>query len=84
MPLYDYRCGEGHIHEDLRAYDFRDKRTRCPRCKRIAKRIPSAHHAETDGIYSYAPNVGSPERYERQRQAIRDGTKVIPRTPGEA
>lgn len=84
MPIYEYRCPDGHLHEDVRAYENRNKRARCPRCKRLARRIFSAHHAEVDGIYSYAPNVGNPDRYERQQQAMRDGTQVIKREPGEA
>lgn len=79
MPIYEYRCGEGHLHEDIRAYEYRDKRARCPRCKRIAKRIPSAPHVEPDGVHSYAPNIGSPERFERQQEAIKSGTRVIDR-----
>ena len=85
MPIYEYACQNGCVAEHLRSYDDRDKRV--PPCMAHGKRmrrIPSAHHAEVDGIYSYAPNVGSPDRYERQQQAMRDGTQVIKREPGEA
>lgn len=77
MPIYEYRCGSGHIHEDIRAYQHRNRRTHCPRCKRLARLIPSAHHAEVDGIYSYAPNVGSATAFDRKNQAIAEGKKVI-------
>ena len=86
MPIFEYRCAEGHLHEDIRAYAYRDKRTRCPRCKRLARRVPSAPHVEPDGVHSYAPNIGSPDRFERQQQAIREAkdegraTKAIDRT----
>jgi hypothetical protein len=78
-PIYEYRCGEGHVHEDIRAYGFRDRRTRCPRCHRIAKRIPSAPHVEPDGVHSYAPNVGDPVAFEKRRNAMKDGVKVYPK-----
>ena len=85
-PIFEYRCGNGHLHEDIRAFAYRDKRTRCPRCKRLCKRIPSLPHVEPDGVHSYAPNIGSPDRFERQQQAIREAkdegraTKAIDRT----
>ena len=85
MPIYEYACPNGCVAEHLRPYEKRDGRV--PPCmahgKRM-KRIPSAHHAEVDGIYSYAPNIGSAARYERQQQAMRDGTQVIKRTADEA
>ena len=43
--------------------------------------LTSLEYGSPDGIYSYAPNVGDPERFERQREAIKSGTKVIPRVP---
>lgn len=64
-PLYEYRCGEGHVTEWLRKYDTRDDAAVCATCDRPATRIPSAHHAEVDGIYSYAPNVGNPLLVEK-------------------
>ena len=76
-PIYEYRCPDGHVHEQLRHYDERDLREECDRCGAYCKRIPSAHHRQPDGIYSYAPNIGSPQKFERQRQAIVDGARVI-------
>lgn len=41
--------------------------------------VISRPHVSPDGVYSYAPNLGDPERFERQRAAIKEGQKVIPR-----
>ena len=76
MPIYEYRCPNGHLTEELRSFKDRNRRVKCDRCGRVAKRIPSAHHAEIDGIYSYAPNVGTEGAFERKRQAIREGVKL--------
>jgi putative FmdB family regulatory protein len=66
MPLYEYRCGEGHTAERLRKFDARDDATRCERCGSAMSRVFSAHHAPVDGIYSYAPNLGDPTAFERK------------------
>lgn len=79
MPIYEYRCPDGHLHEDIRAYAFRDKRTRCPRCKRICRRLPPMPHVEPDGMHSYAPNVGDPVAFEKRLHAMKEGVKVYPK-----
>jgi putative FmdB family regulatory protein len=38
MPLYDYRCNEGHVTEVRAGYDV--KTLPCPTCGREAHRIP--------------------------------------------
>lgn len=65
-PLYEYRCEAGHVSEELRRYLERDRAIVCPECGQRAKRVPSAHHRQPDGIYSYAPNIGSASDYERK------------------
>lgn len=70
MPLYDYRCPEGHSRERIRKYDDRDAVLICV-CGEPMKRTVSAHHAPVDGIYSYAPNLGSPEVFERKQAKMR-------------
>lgn len=79
MPLYDFTCENGHAHEVIRSYDRRDEPWPCLTCAAPMRRVWSAPHVPPDGVYSYAPNVGDPERFERQRQAIKDGVKVIER-----
>lgn len=44
-------------------------------------RIFSRSHCAPDGVYSYAPNLGDADRFERQRHAIKNGIKAMPRTP---
>lgn len=78
MPIYEYRCPEQHVTPKIRKYADRDDPVEC-RCGAPAERIWSNTHCPPDGVYSYAPNVGDPDRFERQRAAIRSGTKVIPR-----
>lgn len=67
MPLYQYRCGEGHEVERLRKYEDRDAPEICEECGSAMRRIFSAHHQAPDGIYSYAPNIGSAEAFERKQ-----------------
>ena len=77
MPVYRYRCPKGHDTEELRTYKARQRATDCEVCGARAVYIISAHHAEVDGIYSYAPNLGSPDRFERHRKAIKEGRRTI-------
>ena len=41
MPLYNYRCREGHITEDLRKYDKRNAPMVCGECGGNAFATPS-------------------------------------------
>jgi putative FmdB family regulatory protein len=70
-PIYEYRCGQNHRLEVIRKYDARDELTVCDECGHPMYRIPSAHHRQPDGLYSYAPNVGSPDAFEQRAEAIR-------------
>jgi putative FmdB family regulatory protein len=72
VPIYEYRCGEGHVTEKLRKYDARDEPAICPQCNSATQRIPSAHHAEVDGIYSHTPNIGTKDAFERKRYGIKE------------
>lgn len=72
MPLYEYRCQEGHESEELRKYEERDDALACPECGGDMHRIVSAHHRQPDGIYSYEPNIGDPKRFEEKRENARD------------
>lgn len=80
MPLYEFRCTQGHAEERLRRYENRDEPLTCV-CGLAMQRVFSRAHCAPDGVYSYAPNIGDADRFERQRQAIKDGTKVLARTP---
>lgn len=70
MPIYEYRCPEGDTREELRKYEDRDGPAYCQRCMEPMVRVFSAAHVEVDGIYSYAPNEGSEEKFERWNAKI--------------
>lgn len=80
MPIYAYVCPEGHGTERLRKYEDRDDETIC-HCGASATRTMARTHSPPSGVYSYLPNIGDPDRFERQRDAIKNGRKVIPRVP---
>jgi len=81
MPIWDYHCPDGHTVEQVRSVATRDEERPCHCGKPLARVEISRSHVAPDGVYSYAPNIGDPERFERQRQAIKDGVKTIPRQP---
>lgn len=79
-PIYEYECEHAHTSDVIRPFDRRDEAPACLTCGApTTRREVSASHVPPDGVYSYAPNTGDPERFERQRQAIAAGQKVIPR-----
>jgi putative FmdB family regulatory protein len=76
MPIYEYRCANGHQTERLRKYAKRDGGIWCGECGTRMKRMLSLPHCVPDGMYSYAPNIGSADAFERRREVIkarRDG-----------
>lgn len=79
-PLFEWSCAEGHTQELIRSYARRDEPVACLTCGAATLRQEvSRSHVPPDGVYSYAPNIGDPERFDRQRAAIKSGTKVIER-----
>lgn len=81
MPLYDFKCANGHTTELVVSYEKRDDPAFCSLCGDASTRQFPLPHVPPDGVYSYAPNVGCPERFERQRHAIKNGIKTLDRTP---
>ena len=78
MPMYEWRCAAGHALDVIVNYSRRDDPRRC-RCGLMMTRQFPMSHVEPDGIYSYAPNIGSEEAWENRRHAIREGIRVIPK-----
>ena len=72
MPLYEYRCPNGHTVERIRSYVERDDPSPCPSCDTYGERLFPRTHRLPDGMYSYAPNLGDPDAHERKNQTIRD------------
>lgn len=70
-PQYLYRCKCGQETTRLRKYEDRDNPQPCGECKEPMARVWTAHHAPPDGMYSYAPNIGCAENFDR-KQAILD------------
>lgn len=79
MPRYEYRCDQGHVTERMRPMSESHLPTDCPTCGLSAGRIMSRPAGSPDGIYSYMPNIGSADAFERRREAIKSGQKVIPK-----
>jgi putative FmdB family regulatory protein len=80
MPIYEYTCADAHTSDVIRSLATRDEPVACLTCGApTTRREVSASHVPPDGVYSYSPNVGDPERFERQRDAIKRGVKVIER-----
>ena len=82
MPLYEYRDESGHEITKLRKFEERDEPLFCEECGQSMLRFMSVPHLQPDGVYSYAPNVGSADEFERKRtkiemmnEAKRDGKK---------
>lgn len=77
--IYQYADSEGHIAEKWRKIANRHDPVTCEECGREMTLIISKTHCPPSGVYSYEPNIGSPDAFERRRQAIKDGQKVIPK-----
>lgn len=66
MPVYEFRCEKcGDEQERLLPAKFRDKGYRCA-CGGTYRRTLSIPAKRTDGIYSYAPDIGDPDKLERR------------------
>ncbi len=72
MPLYDYRCPScGQTVTLLRRHTKRLEPVECECGAPMEWRFPLAH-VPPDGIYSYAPNIGSAEGWERKQAKIKE------------
>ena len=65
MPIYEYACACGQRREELRALAERCLPLMCHACGASMALTPSLPAKRTDGIYSYAPNIGDPDKFER-------------------
>ena len=78
MPILEYRCPTGHVTERLRTFARRDEPVACGQCGAATARVEiSQPHCLPDGMYSYAPNLGDANHFERRREAMKTGQKVF-------
>ena len=85
MPIYEYACPQGHRIERFRKVGARHQKpagSPCLVCGGTLRLAISTPHIVPDGVYSYAPNIGSADAFERRREAIKAGKKVIPKIEG--
>lgn len=74
--IYPYRCDNGHTFDLIRKMAERDEPAPCPSCGHNAPRVMHVPHTIPDGVYSYAPNLGSEAAFARRLDAQRNGVKV--------
>lgn len=69
MPLYVYECEScGAKQETLRAMRKRNVPVECVECSGRAFAIMTLPAKRTDGIYSYDPNIGNPDKFEKWQE----------------
>ncbi len=69
MPLYSYSCDKGHSTEALRPMAARHDPLDCTECKGAMSLRIALTHRSPDGIYSYAPNIGNADTFDRKWEA---------------
>ena len=70
MPIYVYRCANGHNTERLRKVSERADSFDCLQCGEPTEPIVTAPHVLPDGVYSYAPNIGNMTKHARRQEQI--------------
>lgn len=75
MPLYDRRCPNGHTTTVLVRYDERDEPVPCSACGAHTDRLFPLSHCPPSGVFSYAPNMGDPNKFERHQAMIKGEIK---------
>lgn len=71
MPIYDYKCPDGHITTRLVRWSQKPDTVPCKTCGKGAKWQFPAVHVPPDGVYSYEPNLGDPDQFDRRQEEIR-------------
>ena len=70
-PIYDFSCPScGQQVTRLRKWETRDEPVTCGTCGKPMERLFPIPHCLPDGVYSYAPNIGSAEKFERKQDKI--------------
>jgi putative FmdB family regulatory protein len=74
MVLYQYQCSEGHDSDQFADMDKRNESRPCPKCGKPAERVIAAPHVAPSGVYSYDPNTGDPQEFDRRHEEIKAKT----------
>ena len=63
--LFDFRCANGHIHEELVPSDWRS--VPCDQCNQPANRLIAAPHVQLEGITGAFPSAAA--AWEKRRES---------------
>ena len=83
MPLYDFRCGNGHVHEALTPVGTES--VECPDCREPAKQVwLTAPHLDWSGM-AQGPNAGPEfvDRFEKSHKKRRELEEAHKREHGD-
>ena len=69
--LYQYRCPDGHDSEQFTDMAKRNEPRLCPTCGKPATRVLAAPHVPPSGVYSYDPNTGDADTFDRRHEEIK-------------
>lgn len=69
--LYQYLCSDGHNSEQFTDMALHSESRTCPQCGGVAIRVLMAAHVPPSGVYSYEPNMGDPDTFDRRHEEIK-------------
>lgn len=84
MPIYEWKCSAGHVHEGFSSAARMDDPRPCKSCGAATERLFPRSHCPPSGVYSYEPNIGDANVFEQRREAMKAGVKVMPKVRSEA
>ena len=78
MPLYDYRCPEGHVREEYRRYEHRDDPATCE-CGKPLERVwlPPQVMRDIDGYVSMVDGSWIGSRSQHREHLKRHGMREL-------
>ena len=84
MPIYDFRCRNGHVHQNLVKFDEKDNQV-CPECGEPAKQVwLTAPKLDWSGM-AVGPNAGPEfiDRFEKSHKQRREQEEAHKREHGD-
>jgi len=77
MPIYEYRCSQcGKISSRICSCEESFTPLACIECGAETERLFPIPHVPPDGMYSYAPNIGDSESFERKQTKIEERERI--------